>query len=35
MLGSNRLGNQACNKRKSIHMKRVIHEFGRGCDIPI
>ncbi|KAK8492062.1 hypothetical protein V6N11_014185 [Hibiscus sabdariffa] len=28
--GRNRLGNQACNKRKSIHMKRVVHEFGKA-----
>ncbi|KAK9033313.1 hypothetical protein V6N11_018346 [Hibiscus sabdariffa] len=29
-LGRNRLGNQACNKRKSIHMKRVVHEFSKA-----
>ncbi|KAK8681204.1 hypothetical protein V6N13_053611 [Hibiscus sabdariffa] len=28
--GRNRLGNQACNKRKSIHMKRVVHEFSKA-----
>lgn len=30
MPGRKSLGNQACNKRKSIHMKGVVYEFGKA-----